>query len=208
MIDLGFRGGRATAGAAPHRKQVGTLSRTVSRGGDACPGHLLEVSRTARASAWRWSPAPFATEAELSLLDLLRRRLEPRRLGSRCIVDGICAGYPLGFSQFVTHSRDRSECGTLLAAAPPAFHPLLLTYLRTGMRCGEAVQLRWKSVDLDRRVLTIEPSTTKSGEARHIPLTDDLFRALTKLRNDTTPPHAPVFARGDSSRWSEGMVRY
>jgi len=68
-----------------------------------------------------------------------------------------------------------------------------LTALLTGMRAGEIFALKWDSVDLARRLITIKRSTdkstgkiketTKSNKIRYVGINDDLFAEFTKHRN-------------------------
>ena len=47
--------------------------------------------------------------------------------------------------------------------------PFVLAYW-TGMRAGEILGLRWDQVDLDSGCVRLEPGTTKTKRARHVPL--------------------------------------
>lgn len=60
-------------------------------------------------------------------------------------------------------------------------YPLVTLALRTGMRRGELLNLRWRNVDLDRGRVTVvsgDGFTTKSGRARVLPLDADAVTAL------------------------------
>ena len=74
----------------------------------------------------------------------------------------------------------RVECPDLL--------PLVVALANTGMRKGEALALRWRDVDLDARVITIQSSEDwqpKSGKARQVPISDGLLPYLTGERKNT-----------------------
>jgi integrase len=58
--------------------------------------------------------------------------------------------------------------------------PAVLLSMNTGLRRGEALKLRWGSLDFDRRLLTIEGRNAKNRQTRHVPLNDE---AVTVLRN-------------------------
>lgn len=90
----------------------------------------------------------------------------------------------LSFSIDDKNARERwltlEEEQTLLANAtnPAWLRPLLIVALHTGMRLGEILNLRWKDVNLLRRLITIEKS--KNGEKRSIPCLRP-YTALSKV---------------------------
>jgi len=48
----------------------------------------------------------------------------------------------------------------------------------TGMRRGEILSLRWTQVDFDERTIGLNPGETKNGEARVLPLAEELYQTL------------------------------
>ncbi len=54
----------------------------------------------------------------------------------------------------------------------------------TGMRLDEIINLRWKNVDLENRVITVgdENFTTKGRKQRFIPICEEVFVILTNLK--------------------------
>jgi site-specific recombinase XerD len=80
---------------------------------------------------------------------------------------------------------NKSECQQLLDTADETLHPILVTFLNTGLRLGELINLQWKDVDLGRSVLRVREKESwkpKTGE-RDVPLNDEmkaLFRRLQK----------------------------
>ncbi len=60
--------------------------------------------------------------------------------------------------------------------------PIVLLALNTGMRRGEIFNLRWRDINLKSKTLTVQGATAKSGETRHIPLSDDATTALKKWK--------------------------
>lgn len=58
----------------------------------------------------------------------------------------------------------------------PYLYPIVSIALLTGMRFGEIVNLRWKDVDFDNKIITLEE--TKNGERRMLPLTDVVQKTL------------------------------
>ena len=68
----------------------------------------------------------------------------------------------------------------------------------TGMRRGEIVSLQWEQVDLLDRKIRLEGAQTKTGEARVIPLVEELYELLVmqRKRRDAECPDCPfVFFR-------------
>jgi len=71
------------------------------------------------------------------------------------------------------------------------FYEMVLFTLRTGVRVGELMALRWEDIDFDRQNITIRRSivngiigSPKSNKSRQIPLSDDIFSVLkNKKRN-------------------------
>jgi integrase len=78
------------------------------------------------------------------------------------------------------------EESKLLAACliPKRAHirPLIIAAIDTGMRLGELLSLEWTDVDLDSRVINLRALTTKTLEARTVPISDRLAIELESLR--------------------------
>ncbi len=76
--------------------------------------------------------------------------------------------------------RDRwlsaEEEGRVLQAASPWFREIIAFAVNTGMRQGEILSLRWSSVDLFRRTVTVERS--KNGEKRTVPINETVLTNL------------------------------
>lgn len=56
--------------------------------------------------------------------------------------------------------------------------PAVLLSMNTGMRRGELLALRWANVDMKGKQITVEGSTAKSRQTRHIPLNDEALEVL------------------------------
>jgi integrase len=80
---------------------------------------------------------------------------------------------------------DADQAGRLLAAAAETRNPqlpaILELLLLTGMRVSELLSSRWQNFDVERRTLFVP--TSKSGRARHVPLSRaalDVIGALSR----------------------------
>ena len=85
---------------------------------------------------------------------------------------------------------DFDEATRLIEAAEDQLRTMIVTALRTGMRHGELLALRWQDVDLVAGRIMVRQNvvrgvigTPKSGKAREIPLGDDVRRALKEHRH-------------------------
>ncbi|MDI3289626.1 site-specific integrase [Polyangium sp. 15x6] len=83
---------------------------------------------------------------------------------------------------------DFEEATRLAEAAEPNIHPMILLGLRTGLRQGELLELRWTDVDLVKGLLRVRRSiwkakisTPKGGKGRDVPLSDEARTALRSL---------------------------
>jgi excisionase family DNA binding protein len=68
----------------------------------------------------------------------------------------------------------------LLEASPEHLKPVILTALHTGMRRGEILALQWTRVDLKKKTILI--TKTKGGKDRTIPINDQLYAELVRLK--------------------------
>jgi len=94
----------------------------------------------------------------------------------------------------------KEECRQLLANGGPDLHPIFFTFLHTGMRKSELLNLQWKDVDFRRRKILIrnKPFWTPKTREREIPMGEkvyDLFSGLDRGR-----PEGFVFPGRDGGR--------
>jgi integrase len=85
---------------------------------------------------------------------------------------------------------DYEEAERLVKAAEDEWATMILVALRTGMRHGELIALRWQDVDLVAGRITVRQNcvggvigTPKSGKPREIPLGDEVKAALKAHRH-------------------------
>jgi len=80
-------------------------------------------------------------------------------------------------------------------------HPIVILALNTGMRRGEILDLTWDNVSFSSRIVTIAAATTKSGQARHIPLNHEARSALEHWHNQRgRPENGLVFPNDQGGR--------
>jgi integrase len=93
---------------------------------------------------------------------------------------------------------------------------VFLTAAFTGLRRGELVALRWRSVDFTRRTIRVVASyseralsTPKSGRARSVPLAPEVAQALARLAGRGHDDHEDdlVFA-GTFGEYLDGSALY
>ena len=65
-----------------------------------------------------------------------------------------------------------------LEKSDPSTACLVELLLLTGMRIGEALSLQWNDVDFSTRQITLR--RTKTGKARHVPISDDCLALLVR----------------------------
>jgi len=63
-------------------------------------------------------------------------------------------------------------------------YPILYTFLKTGLRKSELINLNWEDIDFQRKCIRIESKEswyTKTGNSREIPVEDDFLEMLGNL---------------------------
>ena len=84
---------------------------------------------------------------------------------------------------------ERADFNRLIGLLPRHLRPLVTFLYWCGCRISETLQIEWSQVDLDARVIRLEPEQTKGKEARNIPLTSELVDMLRQIK----PKHGTVF---------------
>jgi len=96
----------------------------------------------------------------------------------------------------------RSECEALLAASDERLHPIFYTFLNTGLRLGELLNLQWGDIDLTRQLIHLRKKTDwqpKAGE-RQIPLNEGMVELLSQYRPTGAEKTAYVFPGEDGEK--------
>ncbi len=82
---------------------------------------------------------------------------------------------------------NKDEVACLLNSCSQNFKPIAMFACYTGARAGEIVGLKWKNVNLEKRLIRIEKSETgltKSRKHRYIPVNKNLLSVLHKEYED------------------------
>lgn len=129
---------------------------------------------------------------------------------SRGVQWGLVSHNPvLGIKPFPEADRARTrylstdEKQRLLAVCPPALRRIVLFALKTGMRQGEILGLRWEDVDAVSHQIVLKK--TKNAKLRFVPIHPDVAEMLSSL-----PKKSPyVFCREDGARIEgHGWIRF
>lgn len=109
---------------------------------------------------------------------------------------------------------DFEEADRLVAAAEsePEWQAMIVVALRTGLRLGELMALRWDDLDLVRGRMLVQRSVTrgvigtpKSGKSRDVPLGASVVKVLQKHRHLRGPW---VFCQEDGSMLTKGQIKW
>jgi integrase len=180
-----FRGCRAVAVTTEAVKKYVAFRRSAEQGTRLYRGQLDAAKQVPI------KPAANATiNRELALLKYafhLGWKSTPRKVGSVPYI-------PLLEEHNVRKGFFEHDQFLALRSALPEYLRSALTFAYyTGCRRGEILALQWPQVDLVARVVRLEPGTTKNDEARTLPLTKELFEALSMQRSirDTKWPTCP-----------------
>lgn len=134
-------------------------------------------------SCWNWARADVTDGEGNALLpecpaEIVRaKKLMPKAKRKQSYVSDWAAFFT-ALESLETNSNRHKDAGENFKA----FIELLA---RTGMRMGEAANLRWADVDLKRRTFTITAERAKNGEELVLPLSVQSVALLERLRERT-----------------------
>jgi len=91
----------------------------------------------------------------------------------------------------------KEEVNILLKNADSNFYPILMTFLYTGLRKNELINLEWSDIDFQRRKIKVRKKGywNPKGTERDIPINKKLFEALKELKSKSDSRY--VFGKGD-----------
>lgn len=84
-----------------------------------------------------------------------------------------------GKTRFFDQEEIRKIKSTCEDSKSNLLHSIFVIALHTGMRRGEILSLRWEDVDFKNRELQLP--TSKNGEPRDVPMSDEVFKVLSEL---------------------------
>lgn len=142
-------------------------------------------------------------EIDMFTADMLEEEIRPNTINNylRTLGDMLSAALEWGYisrrpkiRKLKTDSEfdflEFAECDRLLEAATGQGRTMILVAVRTGLRRGELIALRWEDVDLVAGRLLVRFSATrgvvdvpKSGHGREVPLSRQALRALKAHRH-------------------------
>jgi len=101
-----------------------------------------------------------------------------------------------------TRYLSSTEAEKLLAACNTELRVLVLAAMYTGFRKSELKSLCWSSVDLVHKSVTVQSCYAKNGDARTVPLHDDLALALQRWKDERTPKSDDRVFLYDGQPWT------
>jgi len=101
----------------------------------------------------------------------------------------------------------KEECAKLLANCGPTLHPIFFTFLHTGMRKSELLNLQWSDIDFARRRILIQnkPFWTPKTYEREIPMSEKMHELLSGMKQGK--PDDFVFCGADGGRFKRKLRR-
>ncbi len=104
------------------------------------------------------------------------------------------------------------ECEALLTVATDQWREMLFTVMRTGLRIGELIALKWSDIDFYSRIMTVQRNivrakvtTPKSNKIRKIYLSADLLEVLSNKQR--IGEYIFTDAKGNAHRYDPCRVK-
>jgi integrase len=88
---------------------------------------------------------------------------------------------------------EREKFEELIDTLPSHLRPLITLLYYCGTRIGEALQIGWAQVNLNTRLIRLEPEQTKTDEARVLPLPSVLVAMLCEMKPEKSASTGKVF---------------
>jgi integrase len=117
---------------------------------------------------------------------------------------------PRGRVRFLSDDERKALLRACKESKSPLLNPLVVTAISTGARLGELLSIRWKDVDFQRNVITLQE--TKNNERRAVPLSGpalELVKELASVRridNDLVFPFKGG-AQGVRPSWEAALKK-
>ena len=92
-----------------------------------------------------------------------------------------------------TDFLEREKFEELIETLPSHLRPLITLLYYCGTRIGEALQIGWAQVNLNTRLIRLEPEQTKTDEARVLPLPSVLVAMLCEMKPEKSASTGKVF---------------
>jgi len=97
------------------------------------------------------------------------------------------------------------EFELLYISASDQFKPILLTAIRTGMRLGEILSLKWEDINLKEDYLLVKDS--KNYESRYIPIHPELKQALINLKEKSNNEYVFEGRKTIKRQWQNALKK-
>ncbi|GAF72055.1 unnamed protein product, partial [marine sediment metagenome] len=86
------------------------------------------------------------------------------------------------------------------------FRTIWWTFLSTGLRHRELVELHWADIDLDEGTLCVRPEVDKAKRGRHVTVPFELVERLRKMHQGRADSDF-VFVNGIGRPWRNNLLR-
>jgi site-specific recombinase XerD len=101
----------------------------------------------------------------------------------------------------------KEECNVLLSNSDKWLYPILFTFLNTGLRKQELMNLEWKDIDCSRKIIKIraKESWSPKTDEREVPINQNLLDLLTKHKK--TQKGDLVFHDSEGNKIGDNKLR-